>query len=388
MSCDYLSCCTMNTPDETTLLNNLRKSERMMANAERIGHFGCWEFDMADTSKLEGNALRWSDEVFRIFGYEPGAIEVTIENFYAGVHPDDLERVKELSLKAFQTFTPVSYEHRVIRPDGSMRWVREGALVSKDMVSGDVLYVTGTVQDITELKLAELQRLEAAQALVSRNTDLERLGFIVSHDLRAPLATILGLGSLLQEEDLDPATERECIDGLIFSIRQIDETITGLVTIFDKSSSRTEARTLVRFAETLSNTVQVLGLRPVDITITTDFTAVDGTTTLKSHLHSIFQNLITNSIKYCRPDVPAAMHIKSAVTPSHITLSFADNGLGIDLEQHSDALFGMHKRFHKHVAGSGIGLYMVKTQVEALGGHITVRSEVNQGTEFIIGFPI
>jgi signal transduction histidine kinase len=100
----------------------------------------------------------------------------------------------------------------------------------------------------------------------------------------------------------------------------------------------------------------------------------------------VFYNLIVNSIKYRRKDVTLVIEIKSSVTYEHVILSFKDNGLGIDLAKNHDRIFRLYKRFHSHVEGKGMGLFMVKTQIEALGGKINVNSVVNEGTEFIIEF--
>ena len=105
-------------------------------------------------------------------------------------------------------------------------------------------------------------------------------------------------------------------------------------------------------------------------------------------MHSIFYNLITNSIKYKNPVLPLVLEIKSEMTENVIRLTFKDNGIGIDLEKSGDQLFKLYKRFHIGAAeGKGMGLFMVKTHVESIGGKISVNSEMNVGTVFLIEFP-
>ncbi|HEX9600785.1 MAG TPA: ATP-binding protein, partial [Mariniflexile sp.] len=116
-----------------------------------------------------------------------------------------------------------------------------------------------------------------------------------------------------------------------------------------------------------------------------DFSRVDDMFTIKSYMYSIFYNLISNSIKYRRPDVPLDITVESDLVDEKISLTFKDNGLGIDLKKNGNDIFGLYKRFHTDNAeGKGMGLYMVKVQVEKLGGEISVKSTVNQGTEFTI----
>lgn len=115
---------------------------------------------------------------------------------------------------------------------------------------------------------------------------------------------------------------------------------------------------------------------------------VEMPATIKSYLYSIFYNLISNSIKYKQTNKAPVIQIKNTIDKEKIIISYVDNGLGIYLKQHGEKLFGLYKRFHLHIEGKGLGLFMVKTQVEVLGGNIHVKSEPNVGTEFIIELPL
>lgn len=123
-----------------------------------------------------------------------------------------------------------------------------------------------------------------------------------------------------------------------------------------------------------------------NVQVVTDFTSASELFTLKTYLYSIFHNLISNSIKYHQAGLNPIIEISSSVSDGKLALSFKDNGMGIDLPRKREQLFGLYKRFHHHVEGKGMGLFMVKTQVEILGGTISVFSEVNRGTEFVIEF--
>jgi len=125
-----------------------------------------------------------------------------------------------------------------------------------------------------------------------------------------------------------------------------------------------------------------------NIEIRYDFSEVDEFLTLKSYLHSIFYNLILNSIKFRQEQVAGVIEIKSHRLKDSVELSFSDNGKGIDLEKRGGQVFGLYKRFHTDIEGKGMGLFMVKTQVETLGGKISVLSQVNKRTEFKIEFEI
>jgi PAS domain S-box-containing protein len=133
---------------------SLRESQASLAAAQRIARLGSWELDLTDLGDLAGNALRWSEETFRIFGYEPNQIEVSTDAFFRAVHPDDREKVREATRLAIETGTTYSIEHRVIRPDGGEIVVHERSDVIFGLDSRAAKMV-GTVQDITERKRAE-----------------------------------------------------------------------------------------------------------------------------------------------------------------------------------------------------------------------------------------
>ncbi len=130
----------------------LRESEARLATAQRIAHLGNWLRD------YRTGTLEWSDEVFRIFGFEPKAFEPTKEIFSSAVHPDDREEDAAELQRAIETHTPYSIDHRIIRPDGEVRWVHQSGEIDYDQ-NGMPARTFGTIQDITERKLAEKQTL-------------------------------------------------------------------------------------------------------------------------------------------------------------------------------------------------------------------------------------
>ena len=133
----------------------LRESQANLAAAQRITHLGSWELESFDAENMERNTLRWSDEVFRIFGYEPGAVEVSEENFMRLVHPDDREAVRATFLQAVKTRTQYSIDHRIVLPNGDERIVYEQAHLVPDEAGGGPMKMMGIVQDITDRRRNE-----------------------------------------------------------------------------------------------------------------------------------------------------------------------------------------------------------------------------------------
>lgn len=103
-----------------------------------------------------------------------------------------------------------------------------------------------------------------------------------------------------------------------------------------------------------------------------------------AYLRSIFLNLISNSLKYCSSKRKPVIHISSEKVNNRIQLIFKDNGLGIDLDKYGDKVFGFRKTFHKNASAKGLGLFIIKSQIEALKGTIAIDSELDKGTKFTI----
>jgi len=241
-----------------------------------------------------------------------------------------------------------------------------------------------------ELKLSEIERIEMVDELLQRNKELEQFAYIVSHNLRAPVANILGASNALN--DMGLSTEEKIIlnKGIHTSVIKIDEIIHDLNHILQVKGKVNETKELVNFSGLVDDIkASITHLTDKDdIEIKYDFPDVNEYFTVKPYLYSIFLNLISNSVKYRRPDSHCVIEIMSHLLKNKIELIFSDNGTGIDLKKKGEQVFGLYKRFHENIEGKGIGLFMVKTQVETLGGKISIKSQENVGTEFKIEFGI
>lgn len=241
------------------------------------------------------------------------------------------------------------------------------------------------IRNITGKKLADIEKEKITADLVRRNRDLEQFTYIISHNLRSPVANIKGLSDLLNlSEPGDDDTQTK--EALANSINNLDKIIVDLNQILQTGkqahdkNERISLNTLVK--EIKSELLPMI--QQNNAVINCDFDAVDELYTLKGFLYSIFHNLVVNSIKYRRLDVAPVIDIKTVCQKDKVIITFTDNGKGIDLARHDKLLFGLYKRFDYSVEGKGMGLFMVKMQVESLGGAINVESELDKGTTFII----
>jgi PAS domain S-box-containing protein len=148
-------CVARNVTESRKALEALRRNETMLKEAERIAQFGSWELDLAHPGDFNANPLHWSDEVFRIFGHEPRAVEVSYDSFLSAVHPEDRELVGEAFTAAIRTKTKYALDHRIKLPDGTIRYVHAEARIFTHENSDRLLKAVGIVQDITERRLKE-----------------------------------------------------------------------------------------------------------------------------------------------------------------------------------------------------------------------------------------
>ena len=255
---------------------------------------------------------------------------------------------------------------------------------------GNINTIMSIIRDITDLWKAELQREEMANDLIKRNNDLEQFTYIVSHNLRSPVASLIGLAGVISEFELSESEGKEIVKGILQSATRLDGVIRDLNDILPFKTGFNEQKEMVSFPNMVAEIEETIPeyFRSDKVVIETDFEAADSYYTLKNYMVSIFSNLISNSVKYRRPDAEPVIKIRSEILEQKLILTFKDNGIGVDLSKIGGDIFGLYKRFHFHVEGKGLGLFMVKTQVEMLGGKIEVFSEVDRGTEFRMEFEL
>jgi PAS domain S-box-containing protein len=255
--------------------------------------------------------------------------------------------------------------------------------------NASVIGLSCFARDITKRKIEEARRKQLTADLIQRNKDLEQFSYIISHNLRGPVANILGLSNIIKDIPLSAEEKEKTLNYLFHAVSQLDVVIQDLHHTLEVKHNIHETREEVVFAELVEGIKSSLEIfiEKRNATIITDFSEIGCMWSIRSYIQSIFYNLISNSLKYAQPGVFPLIRIKSARKKDMLLLHFSDNGLGIDTELCGNKLFGLYQRFHTESEGKGMGLFMVKTQVEAIGGKISLQSTVNKGTEFTLEFP-
>lgn len=254
--------------------------------------------------------------------------------------------------------------------------------------------VSVLIEDITSRKRTEQEQLlsksnlEAATLeLQEQNNQLNEFAHIISHNLRSPVANISALIGLLNQqssiEDYHLIFEK-----LKNTAGNLQGTLNDLMETLHIKKGAMAQRTQLSFYDVLTKVRQDLAGEIIQskANLTHDFLSCPNIVYSKTYLESIFLNLLSNALKYKAPGRTPTIHFATSQQGPHIILTVSDNGLGIDLQQYGDKVFGLRKTFHAHKDARGVGLFLTRTQVEAMGGKISVNSTVNQGSTFIIQF--
>ncbi|MGQ9683945.1 MAG: PAS domain-containing protein, partial [Anaerolineae bacterium] len=362
----------------------LVESESRLRQAQAIAHLGHWSVN------LQTSELNWSDEIYRIFGHVPDAFAPNADAFYAAVHPDDRQKVREAVAAAFANDTVYQIDHRIVLPNGSVRWVHEEAVTEKD-AQGRRLRMTGTVQDITERKLAEealrQAKEEAERASRAKSEFLSRM----SHELRTPMNAILGFAQVLQMQPLAPQQQE-----FVREIRQAGEHLLELIDeLLDLS--RIEAGKLAVAIESVElNRILDQALPLVQPLIQARHLSyvcrcpqglwlrADAT-----RLRQVLVNLLNNAAKYNREGGQITVDCVPR-EGGRLRLRVSDTGPGISPERLTQ-LFRPFERLGAEasgVVGTGIGLALSRQLMLLMGGEIGVESETGRGSSFWLELPL
>lgn len=243
-------------------------------------------------------------------------------------------------------------------------------------------------RDISVEKEREKEREQLISELTQNNKDLKQFSYITSHNLRAPLSNLTGLLNLIEDIPIEDPELKDIINGFSKSTNQLNETINDLVKVImikdSPSIDKEEVEIKDVFESVFNQLTFLISLKKPYIKM--EFEKAEKIYINKSYFESILLNLMTNSLKYNNVSKKLKISISSKIVGKNTIITFKDNGIGIDMDRNKDKIFGLYQRFHDYADSKGLGLYLVKSQVESMGGSITVESEVGVGTSFKINF--
>ena len=372
------------------------------------------EAEFKKLADLNRNIIDSSDELFYVIEVEPGNIKnhkmvyvsakaAAFSGFtssqilelpslwFSRLHPDDAQSVRDFTTALYSSASPQSCIYRINHVEtGEFVWLYDFV---KPVLNrgGQLVALYGSIKNITELKQRESELEKTSRDLNNRYNELMQFNYIVSHNLRSPVANILGMVEILGLPDMTQEDKDACIEHIQTAVNRMDLVIKDLNSILETRSALNEKKESVSLHGLLENITATLNKQIIDsgthfqIAIAPD---ADNIYTIRGYLESILYNLISNAIKYKAADRRPEIEIVARKVKDQLSITVSDNGSGIDLKKFGSQVFGLYKRFNSDVEGKGLGLYMTRTQVETLGGKISVQSTSGTGTTFTVQLPV
>ncbi len=339
-----------------------------------------------DTSENEIPNIIFVNSAFTdMTGYSEKEVIGKSAGMFFGKKSDILEYDKLKT--AVQEYKECFIETIFYKKNGKEFWINFSMIpvTNKD---GEYTHWVSIQRDVTEEKEKEKEREQLIRELTQNNKDLKQFSYITSHNLRAPLSNLTGLLNLIDDIEIQDPELKEIITGFQKSTHLLNETINDLVKVIIIKDNPSIQKEKVLIKEVFENVFNQLSFlisvhKPI---LKIDLEDVSILEINKSYLESIFLNLLTNAIKYRAPIRQLKVTISTKVEDDNLIITFKDNGIGIDLDKNRDKIFGLYQRFHNYPDSKGLGLYLVKSQVESMNGSISVASTVGKGTTFTITF--
>lgn len=359
----------------------LRKSAEALAEAQRIARIGSWDWDIIN------DMIFWSDEMYKIFGLEPGEGPINLEKVLGRIHPGDREEFRRALERSIREGAPIDMLHRIVLPDGEVRTLHSRGEVIRDS-QGRAARMIGTRQDVTERKRAEDELRKAFAELERSNRDLEQFAYMASHDLQEPLRMVISYINLLDKRYrgiLDAKAERY-MHFIAGGAERMQNLVNDLLA-YSRVATRggqpeaiSSEGVLMQVLEDLSMAIRESGavIRHENLP-EVRFDPVQ--------LAQLLQNLLSNAIKFRKPGERPEVRIRAERKRGEWVFSVSDNGIGID-PRFSEKIFVIFQRLHgSEYEGTGIGLAICKKIIERHGGRIWFASEPGKGSEFYFTVP-
>lgn len=332
---------------------------------------------------LEGNLINVNRSLCKTVGYSKDEMKsLTLLDI---THPEDLKK----DYKAMMGMLSGKIDHyetekRYLSKQRQTIWVQLSTSIVRDD-NGKPLHFVAQINDLTEIKKTSQKVSQLLATTENQNKRLLNFAQIVSHNLRSHYGNLDMLLDIVKM-DLPETTDNEIFPLICLAVSHLGETIENLnevAAINIQKDLKTEPLNLLENFNRANSSISALIIESktvISVNIESDVVVK----AVPAYLDSILLNFLTNAIKYKKPTENAKIEINSSIEDNFVVLKIRDYGQGIDLVKYGDKLFGMYKTFHKHEDSRGLGLFITKNQIEAIGGKIEVESKVNEGTTFYI----
>jgi PAS domain S-box-containing protein len=340
----------------------LARLEAQFAEIQRLAQLGSWEWD------IPANAVTWSNELYRIYGVTPGEFEATYEAFLAHIHPDDREMVNDTVQRAYASRSSYAFDHRLVRPDGSVRWLHgRGNVLADEHGAPQRLY--GVAIDITERKRSE----QFLREFIAN----------ASHELRTPVAAISQAVHVLATDALaagDRAAAMAALSRQAERLRDLSRNLLDLTALDE--GTRSVMLEAVALQDPVRNAVAASPLAD-SATLTVDI--ADDLVVLAdpAELDRVLVNLLVNAHEHGGPHVSVSAHRRA----DEVIVEVGDDGPGVP-DDYLQNLFAPFGKSRTGGQGAGLGLAIVHRLMAAFGGTISYHHADPHGSVFTLRFAV
>ena len=370
---------------EQALINR----EQQLSEAEAIGHMGHWHW------ATDHQDIRFSDEIYRIFGVTRGNFHPTLDSVNAMLHRRDVGRMMQAFQRAIIAQNDHEIDFRVIRPDGEIRHVRCQGRCEFDNV-GDVTGLYGIMQDVTETMQHERELMEAKEAAERAYAAKSQFLANMSHELRTPLNAIIGFSEMMQQQLLGPLGNDRYLDyikGINDSGMHLLDLITDILDMSKIEAGKYELDLIeTNVSKVIRMAVHMIEGRAVEQGIRVSMKIADENIKIVADRRAVMQivlNLLSNAVKFSHQN--GVVDVECVTKADHLLIRVKDNGIGIPAHKLStitnpfEQAANQYTRSHE---GSGLGLSITKELAELHGGGIHIESTLNVGTTVTIRLPM
>jgi PAS domain S-box-containing protein len=359
----------------------LVRSEERYTLAQQAANIGSWDWS------IRTGALHWSDRIEPMFGFGRGEFGATYETFLESVHPEDRQYVIDSVDACLEKGKEYAIEHRIVWPDGTVRWVFETGDVFRDE-TGEAIRMLGIVQDITDRKRVEETLRQYAVELETRNNELGAFAHTVAHDLKNPLGLVVGYAQTLEQDHAIMPGEklRDSLQSIARTALRMNNIIDELLLLAELREAEVETVPLDMagiVAEARQRLGDKLEAHQAEIVSPETWPVALG---YGPWIEEVWANYLDNAIKY--GGQPPRIELGAETQPDGMMRFWVhDNGSGLTAEEQTRLFTPFTRLDQVHAKGHGLGLSIVRRIVEKLGGQVGVKSEPGQGSIFTFTLP-
>lgn len=329
----------------------------------------------------DGYFKKVNPAIVRLLGYSEEELRSRLISEF--IYEEDRELTAKYRQNLKNSTPLINFENRFVCKSGEFVWLH---WTSIPLENKQLIYAIA--KDITHKKVLENERVSQLSHLSKVNEQLKQLNYTTSHDLRSPVNNLISMVDLIDLSKIEDKDNLEVLQFIKLSAEGLKTSLNSYVDALKQNDTQNIQLGEVHFNAIFQKTQTSISslIQKANVEFQVDFSGLESMPYNAAYMESIFLNLITNSIKYARLDVPPVISIITDQQNANKTLTYSDNGLGFDMDKVGHLIFNLNQKFHDNEDSKGVGLYLVHSHITSLGGSITVDSKVNEGSTFTIYF--